>query len=297
MIITLKIDKVINIRLDKFLKLKYSSLTQSFIEKNIRKKNILVNNKKTLSKYILKIDDEIKIFNFQPQKYKNKIIYKKSKSIPNKIIDKFNKSIIYQNENFLIFDKWSSIATQGGSNIYISIDDIIKNISEDYRLVHRLDKETSGLLIIAKNLEYSKVFGSMFKSNDIDKTYIAICEGKPRLSESTIKLDIRNKYSKIEKTQTYFKQLEYKNDLSQILFKPLTGKKHQLRIVSKNLGCPIIGDKKYNVKTEFKDISLKLNACKVSFLINNKQFEFFSNLPEDFRSFIRDKGLSSHLNI
>ena len=78
-----------------------------------------------------------------------------------------NESILYENDNFIVIDKWSGIATQGGTNITISIDAIIKNISEDYNLVHRLDKETSGLLIIAKNLKYTKIFGNLFKSRNL----------------------------------------------------------------------------------------------------------------------------------
>ena len=73
---------------------------------------------------------------------------------------------MFENNNFIIFNKWSSISSQGGSKITISIDDIIKNISDNYKLVHRLDKETSGLLIIAKNLNSAKIFGNLFKSQD-----------------------------------------------------------------------------------------------------------------------------------
>ena len=293
MIKTFKIDKYLNLRLDKYLKLKYTNLTQSFIEKNIRKKNILINNKKTAAKYILKIDDEVKILNFHPENYKNKINFKKNKFISNRILDKFNQSIVFQNNYFIILDKWSTIATQGGSKINISIDDIIKKISNDYRLVHRLDKETSGLLIIAKNLEYSKIFGALFKQKNINKSYIAICEGKPKLSESIIKLDIRNKNSKIDETQTYFKLLQYKNGISQILFKPITGKTHQLRIVSKNLGCPIVGDNKYNAQSKYNNFNLKLNAYRIEFFINKKKYQFLSKLPLEFINFIKEQRLNS----
>ncbi len=78
MIKILKIEKDYDIRLDKYLKKRYSVLTQSFIEKNIRKKNILINNLKTSSSYIVKKNDYIKIFNFNKDSYKNKIIFKKN---------------------------------------------------------------------------------------------------------------------------------------------------------------------------------------------------------------------------
>ena len=180
MIKILKIEDKHTLRLDKYLKIKFSALTQSFIEKNIRKKNILVNNSKTTAKYITKANDVVKILNFHNDLYKNKIIFKKNILIPKKTSELFKKSIIFQDQNFMILNKWSSIATQGGSKINISIDDVIKSISSDYRLVHRLDKDTSGLLIVAKNLNSAKIFGKLFKLNLIHKTYIALCEGKPK---------------------------------------------------------------------------------------------------------------------
>ena len=160
MIKSFKIKKEeIDLRLDKWLKKKFSSLNQSFIEKNIRKKNILVNEAKQNSNYRISINDQIKILNFNEKSYKNFEYVKKQKLIPKKLKEFFINSIIFENENFIILDKWSGIATQGGSGINISIDNIIKNISSSYNLVHRLDKETSGLLIIAKNIEYTKIFG------------------------------------------------------------------------------------------------------------------------------------------
>ena len=282
-----KIDQNLSVRLDKYLKIKFSALTQSFIEKNIRKKNILVNNSKKTSKYIIQLNDEIKILNFHKDKYKNKIIFKKNKQVSKKIIQNFKSCIIFQNDDFIIFNKWSSIATQGGSKINISIDDIIKFVSSDYRLVHRLDKDTSGLLIIAKNLKTAKIFGNLFKLGVIEKTYIALCEGKPKLMESNVNLDIKNKYNKIENTKTLYKVLETNNSVSLILYKPLTGKTHQLRIVSKKLGCPIIGDKKYNRFSKFQAEELKLNAFNLKFLYKDKIFEFSSKLPKNISIFMK----------
>ena len=282
-----KINENLNIRLDKYLKIKFSALTQSFIEKNIRKKNIIVNNAKTSAKYLVQLNDEIKILNFNKDKYKNKIIFKKNKQIPNRLIENFKKCIIFQNDDFIIFNKWPSIATQGGSKINISVDDIIKFISSEYRLVHRLDKDTSGLLIIAKNAKAAKIFGSLFKSGFIEKIYIALCEGTPRLKESNVDLDIKNKFNKVEKTKTLYKVLETHRGISLILYKPLTGKTHQLRIVSKKLGCPIIGDLKYNSFSKFQNEELKLNAFKLKFFYKDKNFEVFSKLSKDIDIFMK----------
>ena len=291
MIKKLKIENNLNIRLDKYLKSIYTSLTQSFIEKNIRKKNILINKMKTSSKYIVKQNDELKILNFHTEIYKNKIVFKKNLKVDQKLIDVFNKSILYENENFIILNKWSSIATQGGTKIKESIDQIIKHISSEYKLVHRLDKETSGLLIISKNLNYAKIFGNLFKSKLIDKTYIAYCEGIPKQKQSIVNLDLKNKFGKIEKTETYYKVLHTSNGISLILFKPKTGKTHQIRRVSKNLSTPIIGDNKYNYQSKFKEESLKLNACRLKFTILSQDFEFNSKLSKDFLIFSKKNKL------
>ena len=138
-------------RLDKFLKKIFSNLSQSFIEKNLRKKNILINDLTVKSKYSLKKNDLLIIKNYSEEMYSDHNPQKNKKNINKKYIKNFHDSILFENDNFIVIDKWCGISTQGGTNINISIDTIIKNISEHYNLVHRLDKDTSGLLIIAKN--------------------------------------------------------------------------------------------------------------------------------------------------
>ena len=291
MIKNIKISNNSNLRLDKYLKHKYSSLTQGFIEKNIRKKNILINNSTTKAGYLVKINDELKILNFHGNLYKNKIIFKKNIKVSKEILADFKRSIIFENNNFIVLNKWSQIATQGGSKINISIDQIIKNINSQYRLVHRLDKATSGILLIAKNLDYAKKLSSFFKLKEITKFYIALCEGNPKHNFSQVKLDIKSKKLKIEKTVTYYKVINKNNGISSILFNPQTGKTHQLRIVSKNLGCPIVGDNKYNIHSKYIKESLMLHAFAIKFTIDDKKFEFVSKLPDYFLNFLKKNNL------
>lgn len=279
-------------RVDKFLKRKFINLSQSFIEKNLRKKNILLNNSVTKSNKVIKIGDKITIKNYTEKTYQK---FEKKKTILNinkSILSKFEKSILYENDSFLIIDKWSGIAAQGGSNITISIDTIIKNISPNFNLVHRLDKETSGLMIIAKDLKYTRLFGQLFKSQKIKKTYLAICDGAPKLRESYVNLSIdSNKRESVIQTQTFYKVLSYNQKTSLIKFEPQTGKKHQLRIVAKNLGCPIVGDLKYNLNENKQRENLKLNAFKLEFSIEKNEFNINSTLPKDFINFVNLKKL------
>ena len=279
-------------RIDKFLKRNFHNLTQSFIEKNLRKKNILLNQHLTKSNQIIKVDDKITIKNFSKEVYQK---FKKNQStikINKSYITNFKKSILYEDDNFLIIDKWSGIAVQGGSNIVISIDTIIKNISENYNLVHRLDKETSGLMIIAKNIKYTRFFGQLFKSQKLKKTYLAICDGIPKLKESYVDLNINSNISeKVIKTQTFYKVLSYNDKTSLIKFEPKTGKKHQLRLVAKNLGCPIVGDLKYNLSPNRQRENLKLNAFMLEFNIEDNEFKITSALPQDFTNYLKLKNI------
>ncbi len=287
MIKNIKIKNNINLRLDKYLKQIYTSLTQGFIEKNIRKKNILINNSITKANYLVKFNDDLKILNFHETLYKNKIIYKKNTKISKEFLTQFKKSIIFENNNFIVLNKWSQIATQGGSKIITSIDHIIKNINTQYRLVHRLDKETSGLLLIAKNINYAKKLSSLFKQKEITKLYIALCEGNPKNNYSQVKLEIKNKKFKSENTLTNYKIINKNKNISSILFNPQTGKTHQLRIVSKNLGCPIVGDNKYNINSKYKKENLMLHAFALRFTVDVKKFEFISKFPDYFLNFIK----------
>ena len=282
-----------NLRVDKWLKRNFSTLKQSFIEKNIRKGNIKINKKKISSNYRLKLNDIIEIFNYSTDSYKNidKSLYKKE--IPSKYKKIFISSVLFENSDFIILDKWAGIATQGGSKINISIDDIIKNISSKYNLVHRLDRETSGLLIIAKNLKTTKIFGKLFKEQLISKIYFAICQGTPLNKESEVELLIENKkdLSKSSNSLTRYKVCQTNKSLSTLLFAPRTGKTHQIRLVAKHLGTPIVGDTKYNKMIKNNTEILKLNACSLKFEVNNKNYEFSTNLPDHFKKFMHKNNL------
>ena len=97
--------------------------------------------------------------------------------------------------------------------------------------------------------------------------------------------------------------LNKNKSISSILFNPKTGKTHQLRIVSKNLGCPIVGDNKYNTHSKHTNENLMLHAFALKFIINKKKFEFYFNLPDYYLKFVKknnikfDKNIKNYLNI
>ena len=113
------------------------------------------------------------------------------------------------------------------------------------------------------------------------------------MKESYVDLTIRNEVKNhYVQTKTYYKVISYNQKTSLIKFVPKTGKKHQLRIIAKNLGCPIIGDKKYNLNQSNKQENLKLNAHKLEFNIENIVFNYKSKLPKDFTDYVINKQIS-----
>ena len=281
-----------NTRIDKWLKRKFSLLTQSYIENKLRRGFIRVNENKIKSNYKVIAGDVISILRYSEEIFKK--VKKNKKSISKKLLDNFKNSIIYQSSDFIIINKWSGIFSQAGTNTNISIDDIIKNISNNYSIVHRLDKDTTGLMIIAKNYKSARLFGNLFKNHEIEKKYIAVCQGIPKNLSSIVNLEIEKKKSLVT-TVTEYKVIMKLNKTSLILYKPTTGKTHQLRIVSEYLNCPIIGDLKYNKNNNYKQEKLMLNAHYLKFIFKNHKYEFKSKIPNNFIKFIKKNNSSSQI--
>ncbi|MGX6960570.1 MAG: RluA family pseudouridine synthase, partial [Rickettsia endosymbiont of Pentastiridius leporinus] len=261
MIIT--VNTPIPSRLDKYLKRLYPLLTQGVIEKALRQKQIIVSSRKAIASLRVVNGDEIFIndkFNLLVAEPSKLVFTDAEIKLAEKITTKY---LIYEDDNLIAINKPSGLATQGGSKINLSVDSALKYLNSkeaDFKLVHRLDKETSGLLIIAKNYVSSVKLHNAFKEKLVEKVYLAVTYGKPIKNTGEVKTNIeRNKGSNPKITDisdkngklaiTYYKVLKsFRNNLFLIEFTPVTGKMHQLRLHAKLLGCPIIGDDKYGDK-------------------------------------------------
>ena len=164
-------------RVDRFLKKQFPDIPQSLFEKNLRKKNITVNNKKVKSLFKLKIDD---IINIYIQLKKKTSLRKKSFFSRSDYIE-LRKNFIFECDDYCILNKPYGYASQDGSKVKKNVIDILNINSKNYYIVHRLDKETSGLMLIAKNRFYAKKFSEMFKLRDIKKKYLVIVNLKERM--------------------------------------------------------------------------------------------------------------------
>jgi 23S rRNA pseudouridine955/2504/2580 synthase len=286
-----------NTRFDKWFKLKIKDLPQSLIEKIIRLNKVKINKKKTKSSYRIQIGDIVQIFDIS--KFKKSIRPRILKYKPStKERDLYDDYIIENNENFMVINKPTGIPVQSGTKSFRNIIDILKDTKyfENYKpyIVHRLDKETSGVLIIAKTREYAQLFTSLFRIRKIHKTYLAITYGKIKKSPTTLKDDLVSYVDNkkiIQKAVSHLKVIDATNEYSYVELNPITGRKHQLRKQLYNIGNPIIGDDKYfiNRKLKFnkKNKNLMLHAYKIKFMINNVQYNFKAKYNKEFEYFLR----------
>ena len=280
-------------RLDKWFKNEIINLPHSLLEKILRQNKIKVNRKKTKSSYRLQTGDLIEIYDiskFKPVDKKQKIKYLPKK----KEIGLYDDYVIENNENFIVINKPTGIPVQSGTKSFKNIIDILKNSKyfENSKpfIVHRLDKETSGVLIIAKNRKFAQLFTSLFRIRKIHKTYLAIVYGKVDKSIKVMRDDLiyyENNKKIFQKAVSNLKIIKSNEGYSYLELNPITGRKHQLRKQLLKIGCPIIGDDKYflNDRKRIKIKNLMLHAYKIKFMINNIQYNFkakYNNLFEDF---------------
>jgi 23S rRNA pseudouridine955/2504/2580 synthase len=288
-------------RFDKWFKRNVLDIPQGLIEKIIRKNQVKVNNKKTKSSYRIQENDIVEVFNIEKlEESKKKIITQYIPSISEKT--KYDDFIIEDNNNFVVINKPSGIPVQSGTKSFKNIIDTLRKTKyfENAKpfIVHRLDKDTSGILIVAKNREYAQLFTSLFRLRKIHKTYLAIVYGEIPKGTKILEDELilyENDKKIIQKALSYLKLLKTNSQYSLLELRPITGRKHQLRKQLYNLGNPIIGDDKYFFKNRgvyIKSKYLMLHAYEIKFMINDVKYNFSAPLNENFSEFLNKKNLN-----
>ncbi|MFC1842223.1 RluA family pseudouridine synthase [Candidatus Dependentiae bacterium] len=289
-------------RIDCYLADQFKSYSRSFFEKLIEKKLVKLNNKTINKKSIpLKSSDTIEV-KFPEEK-------KKSTDFKNKL-ENLNIKIVYEHKHFVILNKPSDLIVHPPypqSQAVTLVDWILKNIDEvsnvgfDDRpgIVHRLDKDTTGLIIIPKNNCAHAYFSDMFKERKIQKTYLAIVKNHP-YKEGEIDYDIaRNPSdkskmvhvttqnlskikSKIRRAKTIYKVLEYYEEFSLVQVKPITGRTHQIRVHFAAIKHPLLGDCVYGQTSKIIPRHA-LHAYELEFEFEGEKIQVCQEPPQDFQ--------------
>lgn len=306
----MKIIKVkennIGIRIDKFLAQEFFSLSRGEIIKHIKDEKILVNNESVKPSYHLKENDEIKSdFSFERKDIE-----------PNK---KIKLNIIYSNENIIAINKPAGIQVHPDANEkentlvngLLSEFPEIRDVHDETLgaqlrpgIVHRLDKDTSGVIIVARNQKTFNELKEMFQERKVHKKYIALVEGQLKEKKGIITKPIARAGSykkqviagaktktKIRGAITEYRQIKRFNNYTLVEAMPHTGRMHQIRIHFFSIGHPVVGDKLYrlkNKKTAPASDRQLLHSEEIDFNLFGQKFSFSAPLPEDFNVFLKN---------
>tara|TARA_X000000368_G_scaffold240543_1_gene189955 strand:+ start:178 stop:1089 length:912 start_codon:yes stop_codon:yes gene_type:complete len=267
-------------RLDNFLFSKFKkSLPKSKIYSSIRKAKIKVNQKKSKPDYKLTIGDKIS--------YPEFTIKAKLSESPNldTHMEVIKNSIIYDSDRFIVINKPPNYAVHGGSGLNFGVIEIIRKLykySENFNLAHRIDKSTSGCLVIAKKMSALRDIHKQFRQRSVKKVYECIVHGNwpnnLKVIENELEVEKTNqserKVKKSEagkKTKTKFTIHKKYKDFTSLIALPYTGRTHQIRFHCFDAGYPILGDEKYALKAaSTKAKRLMLHAKEITFMDGEK---------------------------
>ena len=239
------------IRLDRYFHRHYPYLPKSRLYRLIREKNIKVDGKKAEAGQRLAIGQEIRI----PPITKTDSEPRKLNAADLKFV---RGLILFQNDDIIVVNKPQGLAVQGGTGVDYHLDGLLDGLifkpkDERPRLVHRLDKDTSGCLVLARRASTAATLADLFKGREIEKTYVSLNYNVPKIERGKIQARLLKIGETMtvdeEKGQSAVTKYEVADKLGQAIsllkLYPLTGRTHQLRVHCTFMGCPIIGDPKY----------------------------------------------------
>lgn len=277
-------------RLDKYL-VEKCLLTRSFIQKLIKGGYITVNEEKVKPGFLLRPGDKIDVFIPPPEP---------SDILPQPIPLK----IVYEDEDLLVIDKPAGLTVHPAPghkqdtlvNALLALYPSLPGEMPRPGIIHRLDKDTSGLLIVAKNLRAYNFLSQQFKERRIIKRYLVLVKGKVLPEEGVIEAPIarhprRRKQMAIiwtgKEAITAYKVIKYFKEFTLLEVSPKTGRTHQIRVHLSSLGYPVVGDEVYGIKSPLFKRQF-IHAHFIKFLSpKGKEIELTSPLPPDLEEGLR----------
>ncbi len=288
-------------RLNRWFLKYYPQLPLSRLQKLLRTKQIKVDGKRSEAAFKLAAGQEIRI----PPLNEGATVREKGSLTPRD--EAFIKSlVIYKDDNIIVLNKPSGLAVQGGTNTLRHIDGMLEALKfekpEAPRLVHRIDKDTSGILVLARDRKNAELLTAAFKKHDLQKTYLVLVKGCPKADAGEIKAPLLKAGEKSQvsaegkKAVTRYRVLDHAGSkFALIEAEPLTGRTHQIRAHLEYLGTPIVGDDKYYGEKREKFAALKdklyLHAYKIDLSGIYDKVRITAALPEHFAEALEVLGL------
>ena len=280
-------------RIDNFLMTTLRGVPKSRVYRLLRTGQVRVNKGRIKPTYRLQLDDIVRIppVSMPTEETLNE---------PSKgLCEAIRQSIIYEDEDLIILDKPSGIAVHGGSGIQHGVIEIMRTIrpgEKGLELVHRLDRQTSGCLLLAKNRTALLELHELLRENMVDKRYYALVQGYWREDERKVELPISKERSESgirtvrvcrdgQASTTHFRVVRHFANMTLLEAKPLTGRMHQIRVHTAHTGHPIVGDELYGSRTlnrQLKKLGLKrlfLHAHTLNFMLPGKMKKISASAP------------------
>lgn len=309
------------VRLDRFLRKNLPLLNLSTIYSLIRQGKAKVNSKKSRQDYRLLNGD---ILQLDVNEAEIKSVGSDKKSNVNLTKTEFFKKnfhIIYEDQYLLACNKPYGLVVHSGTG-HTAADNLIalaesylysnKKVApeEEPALVHRLDRDTSGIILIAKNKRTLRPLHDLFRTREISKEYVALCHHRPPEFEGSIVLKMSKRFDTKDGTKmkishegmesrTYYEIENFTNDISYLKIKLDTGKTHQIRVHMAHVGAPIIGDERYGDPALDTQLFSSLNVPRRLYLhshklrfphpITNARITLEAPIPHEFRSMLKKK--------
>ena len=280
-------------RLNRWFLREYPALSLARLQKLLRTKQIKVDGKRAETSTRLIAGQELRIPPLDNEKKAPE-----NKNISQKDADFIKSLVIYKDDKIIVINKPSGLAVQGGTNTSKHVDGMLEALkfenNEKPKLVHRIDKETSGILVLARNRKSADELTKAFREKKINKTYLALVRGCPEPREGIIEYNLKKVGEKMEvvddgqKALTQIKVLDnVGKKFALVEAHPLTGRTHQIRVHLEAIGTPIVGDDKYfgEKREHFQQIQNKLylHAYKIDLSdIYNKKMVITADLPKYF---------------
>jgi 23S rRNA pseudouridine955/2504/2580 synthase len=290
-------------RLDNFLMSRLKGLPKSRLYRIIRKGELRINKKRVKPDYRLQEGDIIRIppLRLAPPVTEN--------TLNTKLAALLEKAIIFEDKHFLALNKPSGIAVHGGSGIHLGVIEALRLLRPQLKfleLVHRLDRDTSGCLLLAKKSSVLKELHGLLRSGEIKKTYVALVAG--HWPKSLLKVDAplyKNQLQSGERivrvqtegksSLTEFSVRHYYTESTLVAAMPITGRTHQIRVHAQFAKHPIVGDEKYGdkeINKKMRQLGCKrlfLHASQLEFTLPSieKTITLNAELPEDLNQFLK----------